>query len=70
MYKISGADHARSEEVLRRIKEDRNILEIIKRRKANWIGHIVRRKCLLKHVIGGEIEGRIEVTRRYGRRHR
>ena len=68
MYKISGADHARIEEVLRRVREDRNFLETIKRRKANWIGHIVRRNCLLKHVIEGEIEGRIEVTRRYGRR--
>jgi len=28
------------------------------RRKANWIGHILRRNCLLKHVIGVEIEGR------------
>ena len=68
MYKISGADHARIEEVLRRVREDRNFLETIKRRKANWIGHIVRRNCLLKHVIEGEIEGRIEVTRRCGRR--
>jgi hypothetical protein len=23
----------------------------LKRRKANWIGHILRRICLLKHVI-------------------
>jgi len=30
----------------------------------------VRRNCLFKHVIDGEIEGRIEVTRRYGRRHK
>ena len=67
MYKISGADHVRSEEVLRRVQEERNILEAIKRRKANWINHIVRRNCLLKYVIGEEIEERIEVTRRYGR---
>jgi hypothetical protein len=38
------------------------------RRKANWIGHIVRRNCLLKHVIEGQLEGRIEMTRRRGRR--
>jgi hypothetical protein len=67
MYKISGADHARSEEVLRRVQEERNILEAIKRRKASWINHIVRRNCLLKYVIRGEIEENIEVTRRYGR---
>ena len=42
----------------------------IKRRKANWIGHIVHRNCLLKHLIESKIEGRIEVTGRRGRRHK
>ena len=41
--------------------------EIIKR-KANWIGHILRRSSLLKQVIEGKIKGQIEVTRRQGRR--
>jgi len=50
------------EEVLQRVKEKRNILQTIKRRKANWVGHILCRNCLLKHVIEGKIEGRIEVT--------
>ena len=67
MYKISGADHARSEEVFRRVKEEWNILETIKRSKDIWIGHIVRMDCLLIHITDGEIEGRIGVTRRYGR---
>jgi hypothetical protein len=40
----------------------------IRKRKANWIGHILRRKCLLKHVIEGKIMRQIEVTRRRGRR--
>ena len=35
---------------------------------ANWIGHILRRNCLLKQVIEGKIKGEIEVTRRRGRR--
>ena len=35
---------------------------------ANWIGHILRRNCLLKQVIEGKIKGEIEVTRRQGRR--
>jgi hypothetical protein len=51
-----------------RVKEERNILQTIKRRKANWIGHFLRRNCLLKHVIEGELEGRIEMTGRRGRR--
>jgi hypothetical protein len=36
--------------------------------EANWIGHILRRNCLLKEVIEGKIKGRKEVTRRRGRR--
>jgi hypothetical protein len=48
--------------------EERNILHTVKRRKANWIGHILRRNCLLKHVIEGKKEGRIEVMGRRGRR--
>ena len=32
------------------------------------ISHILRRNCLLKHVIEGKIEGRIEVVWRRGRR--
>jgi hypothetical protein len=41
-----------------------------KRREANWIGHILRRNCLLKPVIEGKIEIRIDVTGRRGRRHK
>jgi hypothetical protein len=55
-------------EVLHRVKEERNILHTIKIRKANSIGHILRRNCLLKHVIEGKLEGRIEMTGRRGRR--
>jgi hypothetical protein len=51
-----------------RVSEQRNILHEIRTWKANWIGHILRRNCLLKQVIGGKIKGRIEVTRRRGRR--
>jgi hypothetical protein len=68
LEKISWTDRVRNEEVLRRVKEMRNILHTIKRRKANWIGHILRRNCILKHVIEGKIEGRTEVRGRRGRR--
>jgi hypothetical protein len=43
------------------------ILHKITNRKANWIGHILRRNCLVKHVIEVKVEGRIEVTRRRGK---
>jgi hypothetical protein len=52
----------RKEEILHRVKEDRNILHTIKRRKVNWIGHIWSKNCLLKHVKEGKVEGRIEVA--------
>jgi hypothetical protein len=58
----------RNEEVLDRVKEERNIVHTIKRRKANWNGHILRRNCLLKHVIEGKLEGSIEMTGRRERR--
>jgi hypothetical protein len=58
----------RNKQVLLRVSEQRNILHEIRKRKANWIGHILRRNCLLKEVIEGKIKGRIEVTRRRGRR--
>jgi hypothetical protein len=58
----------RNEEVLLRVKEQRNILHEIIKRKANWIGHILCRNCLLQHVIEGKIKRGIEVTGRRGRR--
>jgi len=64
----SGTDHVRNEEVLLRVKEQRNILHEIRKRKANWDGHILRRNCLLQRVTEGKIQGGIEVTGRQGRR--
>ena len=68
MEKISWTDHVKSEEVLLRVNEQGNILHEIRKRKANWIGHILCRNCLLQQVIEGKIKGQIEVTRRRGRR--
>jgi len=70
MEKISWTDRVRNEEVLLRVKKQRNILHEISKRKANWIGHILRRNCLLQQVIEGKIKGGIEVTGRRGRRRR
>jgi len=69
MEKISCTDHVRNE-VLFTVKEQRNILHEIRKRKANWIGHILRRNCLLQRIIEGKIQGGIEVTGRRGRRRR
>jgi hypothetical protein len=70
MEKINWTDYVRNEEVLLRVKEQRNILHEIRKRKANWIGHILRRNCLLQRVIERKIQGGLEVTGGQGRRHR
>ena len=70
MEKISWTDHVRKEDVLLRVKEQRNILHEIRERKANWISHILRRNCLLQRFTEGKIKGGIEVTGRQGRRRR
>jgi hypothetical protein len=57
-------DHVKYEGVLLKAKEERKILHTIKTKKANWVGHILRRNCLLKH----DIEGKIEGARKSGRR--
>jgi hypothetical protein len=54
--------------VLRTVKEEENIVHTVKRIKANWIGHILRRNCLLKHVFEEEMVGRIYVKGRRRRR--
>ena len=70
LEKISWTDRVKNEEVLHRVKEDRNIVHTINNREGNWIGHILRRNCLLIHIIEGKIETAIEVTGRQQRRHK
>jgi hypothetical protein len=64
MDEIIWTDHVRNEEVLQKVQEERNVLKKTKRRKASWIARILHRKCLLKHLMDGKIEGKIEVTGR------
>ena len=54
--------------MLQRVKKERNVLQTIKRRNANWIGQILRRNCFLNHVTEEKIEGRTVVKGRRGRR--
>jgi hypothetical protein len=67
MERVSCIDRV-ANEVLQGVREERNILNTINRTKGNWIRLILFRNCLLKHVIKGKIEGRMEVTRRRERR--
>jgi hypothetical protein len=58
---LEKAGEMRNEKVLHRVNEDTkykeegNILQTLKRRKANWIGHMLRWNCLLKYVIEGTV---------------
>jgi hypothetical protein len=57
MEKTGWTDHVRNEDVLLRVKEQRNILHEIRKQKANRFGHILRRNCLIKRVIEEKIQG-------------
>jgi len=70
MEKISWTDHVINEEVLLRVREQRDILHEMSKRKSKWFGHILRRYCFLQRFIEGKIKGGIEVTRRRGTRRR
>ena len=64
IVKINWTNLVKKEEVLRRVKEERNILHTIKIRKANKIGQILHMNCPIKQIIEGKKEERIEVTGR------
>ena len=49
--------------MLLQVNEQRNILHEISKRKANWIGHILCRNCLIRQVIEGKIKGEAENVR-------
>jgi hypothetical protein len=58
LEKIRWTDLVRNGEVLHRVKEEKNILNTVNRRKVNWISHFLRRNFILKHITEGKIEGR------------
>jgi hypothetical protein len=58
MEKISWKDKITNEEVLRRVGEERKLIDTIVRRKKNWIGHILRSNCMMRDVMEGRMDGR------------
>ena len=56
MQKITWTNCVENE-VLQRIKDETGILRATESRKANWIRHILRINCPLKHVFEAKIEG-------------
>ena len=63
MLKISYKDHVTNEEVLRRMNEKPKLLKEIKRRKIQYLGHIIRGSEIQKDLLEGKVEG----TRKRGR---
>ena len=51
MEKISWLDNVTNEKVLRRVNEDRQILNSIWQTKHRWIGHVLRRDGLLHEIM-------------------
>ena len=52
--------------VLERVGEGRIMLQLMRKRKRNWLGHWLRRNCLLKDVLEGMVNGnKIRGRRRY-----
>ena len=62
LEKNGEIEHIRNEKVLHIDKKERNILQTIKERQANWIGHILSMNCFVKDIIEGKVERRTEVT--------
>jgi hypothetical protein len=64
--KIKWSEKVTNEQVLDHVGEKRSLLNNILRRKANWIGHILRRNCLLPDAIEGQMTEVKGVGRRTG----
>ena len=58
MMKIKWIDRVSNEEVLRRVEEKRSLLKILKRRRDNLIGHIMRHDGLMKTTVEGLEDGK------------
>ena len=65
MEKIKWSQKVTNKQVLERIREEWTFLNNILRRKANWIGHILRRNCLLHDAN----EGQMTEVRGVGKEH-
>ena len=55
MEKAKWSEKITNENILERIGEKRTLLNNSQHRKVNWIGHILRRNCLLHDVIEGQM---------------
>ena len=58
MERVKWTDKIKNAVVLERMGEGRKVLELIKKRKINWLDHWLRRNCLLKDVLEDKVNGK------------
>src|SRR6218665_1348603 len=58
MERISWTEHRTNEEVLKKTEEKRSLMDIIRTRQKNWIGHILRDNSLQREITEGRMEGK------------
>jgi hypothetical protein len=58
IMKISWTEHKTNDDVLKIVQEERTMIDTIRRRQKNWIGHILRGNSLLKTVLEGRMQGK------------
>ena len=56
--RITWTDHITNDEVLERVQENRQLINLIKERQAKWIGHVMRSDTLLKDILEGRTKGK------------
>ena len=66
ILRISWKDRVTNPSVLQRLHKDRELLSVIKRRKLEYFGHIVRgpKYKLLQTILQGHVEGKRRVGRK------
>ena len=66
MERVKWTDKIKNAVVLERVGDGRIMLELIRKRKRNWLGHWLRRNCLLKDALEGMVNGKkVRGRRRY-----
>src|SRR6218665_1564443 len=58
MERMSWTEHRTNEEILKKVEENRSLMDIIRTRQKNWIGHILRGNSLQREIMEGRMEGK------------
>jgi len=57
LMKISWTEHRSNQEVLDMVDENRSLMNTIRQRQKNWLGHVFRSESLLHTVLEGRMDG-------------